>query len=34
MPLSSIHDTLNINIMYRDGTEEVIPIDISINDEG
>ena len=34
LPLSSFHDTINIVIMYRDGTTETIPVDISLNDEG
>ena len=34
IPLSSIHDTLEIVVMYHDLTREVITLDVSLNDEG
>lgn len=34
LPLSSVHDSLEVTITYKDGTTEIIIIDISLNDEG
>ena len=34
IPLSTIRDTLEVTVNYKDGTTETIFIDISMNDEG
>lgn len=34
IPLSTIRDSLEVTITYKDGTTEIIIIDISLNDEG